>query len=133
MFLLSVFALFFILTICGSVSADNNTTERVSISTNGSASNGYSFEPSISADGRYVAFSSYADNLVTGDNNWFSDIFVRGRLLNITERVSVSSTGGEINLESGEPSISANGRYVAFVSGIIRPKSCQFQCIYYWR
>ena len=56
MFLLSVFALFFILTICGSVSAA--TTDRVSISTNGSASNGYSFEPSISAGGRYVAFTS---------------------------------------------------------------------------
>jgi len=95
--------------------------------------NSGSSQPSISADGRYIAFSSWADNLVNRDTNGGKDVFVHDRISGITERVSVSSTGGEINLESGEPSISANGRYVAFVSGIIRPKSCQFQCIYYWR
>jgi len=114
--LLSVFAAIFILTICGTVEAANNTTERVSISTNGSASNGHSFEPSISADGRYVAFSSYADNLVANDTNGYADVFVRDRILNTTERVSVSSTGEQGNSDSSEPSISGDGRYVVFTS-----------------
>jgi Tol biopolymer transport system component len=66
---LLIITLIFILTICGSVAAANNTTDRVSISTNGSEPDSYSSTPSISADGRYVAFSSSADNLVANDTN----------------------------------------------------------------
>lgn len=104
------------LAVCGTVAAVNNTTEIVSVSTNGSVSNGYNSEPSISADGRYVAFSSYADNLVENDTNSYMDIFIRDRLLNTTERVSVSSTNEQANGDSYHPSISADGRFVAFTS-----------------
>jgi Tol biopolymer transport system component len=98
-----------------------NTIKRVSISTNGDEGNGYSSKPSISANGRYIAFSSYANNLVWGDNNHRDDVFVHDQISGITERVSVSSTGEEFNVDCGEPSISGNGRYVAFSLQDIRP------------
>jgi Tol biopolymer transport system component len=95
----------------------NGTTERVNVATSGSQANGATYLPlSISADGRYVAFGSDASNLVTGDTNGFTDVFVRDRMLATTERVSVSSTGAEGNGASQRPSISADGRYVAFHS-----------------
>lgn len=100
----------------GTVTAADNTTELVSIPINGSQSNDYSYESSISEDGRYVAFSSYANNLVNDDNNYYSDIFVRDRLLNITERISISNNGEEGNGNSYEPFISSDGRYVTFTS-----------------
>ena len=89
-------------------------TERVSVSSSGGQGNDWSDSPSISADGRYVAFYSRASNLVAGDTNAVADIFVHDRVTGGTERVSVSSTG-----EQGDgawPSISADGRYVAFYS-----------------
>ena len=95
------------------------TTERVSVSSAGEQGNDWSHQPSISADGRYVAFVSYATNLVEGDNNGESHIFVRDRVTGTTERVSVSSAGEEANQFSEEwfgPYISANGRIVAFWS-----------------
>jgi len=72
--------------------------------------------PSVSADGRFVAFVSFAPNIVAGDLNTKSDVFVRDRQTGITELVSVSSAGVQGNLNSGSPSISADGRYVAFQS-----------------
>ncbi|MEN4017821.1 MAG: hypothetical protein PQ975_07680, partial [Methanobacterium sp.] len=110
------FAFIFLLAFCGSVAAANNTTICVSVAINGSGSNGYSYEPSISSDGRYIAFSSYASNLVAGDINGHKDVFVRDRLLNTTTLVSVSSTGEQGNSDSSQPSISSDGRYVAFTS-----------------
>ena len=92
-------------------------THRVSVSSAGLQGNNTSFEPAISADGRYVAFVSVASNLVAGDNNSSEDIFVRDLKLHRTVRVSVSSAGVEGNGFSQEPSISTNGRYVAFLSG----------------
>ncbi|MEN4030122.1 MAG: hypothetical protein PQ975_05955, partial [Methanobacterium sp.] len=92
------------------------TPRSVLVAINGSESNGYSYEPSISIDGRYIAFSSYASNLVAGDINGHKDVFVRDRLLNTTTLVSVSSTGEQGNGDSSQPSISADGRYVAFTS-----------------
>jgi Tol biopolymer transport system component len=71
---------------------------------------------SISADGRYVAFSSEATNLVTGDDNGASDIFVYDRWTGEMDRVSLNTGGDEGNLPSLSPSISANGRYLAFAS-----------------
>jgi len=100
---------------CGTVSATDHT-EYVSISSNGTLSNGYSGEPSVSADGRYVAFSSYANNLVTNDTNYQSDIFVRDSVSNVTERVSISSNGNEANSDCYNPSISGDGRYITFNS-----------------
>jgi Tol biopolymer transport system component len=92
------------------------TTERVSVSSTGQQGNHASFEPAISADGRYVAFASDASNLVTGDANRDRDVFVRDLRRDTTERVSIPTRGGEGNEDSSEPAISADGRYVAFVS-----------------
>lgn len=89
--------------------------------------NSNSQHPSISADGRYVAFQSRADNLVPSDTNDWDDIFVLDRETQEIERVSVASDGSEGRFWSREPSISADGRYVAFhskswnfVPGLIR-------------
>ena len=92
------------------------TTERVSVSSGETPGNGWSSFPSISADGRYVAFMSAASNLVSADDNFAADIFVRDRSSQTTERVSVSSDGVEAHRASLMPSISADGRYVAFSS-----------------
>jgi len=93
------------------------TTERVSVSSAGAEGNGASYWPSISADGRYVAFHADADNLVEGDTNGAADVFVRDREAGATERVSVSTAGAEGNGASYYPSISGDGRHVAFYSG----------------
>jgi len=93
------------------------TTTRVSVSSTGEQTDfGSILRPSISRDGRYVVFKSLASNLVAGDTNDRNDIFVHDRDTGITTRVSVSSTGMESNGWSGDESISANGRYVAFTS-----------------
>lgn len=72
--------------------------------------------PSISADGRWVAFASSADNLVPDDTNDLPDIFVRDRTSGVTERVSVTDAGLQANGASSAPVISADGRWVAFTS-----------------
>ena len=91
-------------------------TSRVSVSTAGTESNGSSVNPSISSDGRYVAFRSAGTNLVANDTNGFYDIFVRDTIAGITSRVSVSTAGTESNGHNYIPSISSDGRYVAFRS-----------------
>jgi Tol biopolymer transport system component len=95
---------------------ENGTTERVSLASDGAEGNSASGEPSLSADGRYVAFASFASNFASGDGNGTRDIFVRDRESGTTERVSVASNGGEANGRSDAPSMSAGGRYVAFES-----------------
>jgi Tol biopolymer transport system component len=90
--------------------------ERASISSDGLEANAISTRPAISADGRFVAFESLADNLVPGDTNFLSDIFVYDRLTMITERVSVDANGFEGNGWSERASISSDGHYVAFIS-----------------
>ncbi len=65
------------------------TTDRVSVASNGGQGDDFSSSPSISADGRYVAFFSYAANLVPDDTNGTSDVFVYDRVADTTERVSV--------------------------------------------
>lgn len=122
-------------------SAAAGTTSLVSVSSSGEPANGTSardvgFDPAtgvsysadtiaISADGRSVAFSSRATNLVAGDTNVAIDVFVRDVDAGTTERVSVSSTGaqgdGDSGVEhastNGRPvALSADGRYVAFTS-----------------
>ena len=72
-------------------------TTRVSVSSSGAQAIGNSGEDSISADGRYVAFTSDAGNLVDWDTNGLSDVFVRDRVAGTTTRVSVSSTGAQGN------------------------------------
>jgi Tol biopolymer transport system component len=92
------------------------TTTRVSVASNGTQGNDESRWPSISADGRYVAFNSIASNLVPGDTNGYADIFVHDRQTGQIIRVSVASDGMQANERSGGASISADGRYVAFSS-----------------
>ena len=96
--------------------SQSGTTERVSIASNGAEGNSYSDDPSISADGRFVAFSSNASNLASGDANGQRDVFVRDQLTGITELVSCAVAGGAGNGDSAAPSLSADGRYVAFQS-----------------
>lgn len=97
---------------------DRETDEvtRVSVSTTDVEGDDLSFAPSISADGRYVAFQSFASNLVVGDNNDRSDVFVHDLQTGATRVVSVGQSGDVANDGSFEPSISANGRFVSFWS-----------------
>jgi Tol biopolymer transport system component len=92
------------------------TMLRASVSTAGAQSNGASFLPSLSADGRYVAFESDATNLVANDTNAKRDIFVRDTFSSTTVRASVSSLGVQANGTSSACSISADGRWVTFQS-----------------
>ena len=97
--------------------AVGDTTRRVSVSSTGAQGNDQSRDPAISSDGRYVAFSSDASNLVPGDTNATRDVFVRDRKLGTTRRVSVSSNETQGNSVSfGLPVITSDGRYVAFGS-----------------
>jgi Tol biopolymer transport system component len=91
-------------------------TTRASVSSAGVQGDGFSSAPSVSEDGRLVAFSSGAGNLVPDDGNGVADVFVRDRLAQTTERVSVASDGSEANGGSGAPKISRNGRFIAFAS-----------------
>ena len=92
------------------------TTRRVSVNSGEAEANDYSTPTSISADGRYVVMFSFATNLVTGDTNGKLDVFVRDRLTDMTERVSLDSAGAQANGVSDEAAISADGRWIAFVS-----------------
>ncbi|CAA0111745.1 Uncharacterised protein [Halioglobus japonicus] len=91
-------------------------TTRVSLTSAGGQANSHSSNPAISADGRFVAFQSKATNLVANITNNDTDIFVHDRITGTTTRVSVDSAGNEGNSYSFLPSISTNGRYVAFES-----------------
>ncbi len=112
--------------IAGSASAAPGDTTLVSRSSGGVQgngrseiqTNGVSAHSAVSADGRYVAFQSSATNLVTGDTNQATDVFVHDRQTGTTERASVGSGGAQSNdfASSFDPSISADGRYVAFTS-----------------
>ncbi len=92
-------------------------TVRVSVAAVGPDPNGFSASPDISSSGRFVAFSSAATNLVLNDDNAASDIFVYDRQTGRTTRMSVSSMGDQGNASSsGPPSLSSDGRSVAFLS-----------------
>lgn len=92
------------------------TTVRVSVSSDELQSNGMSWAPQISADGTRVAFYSTATNLVSGDTNGYYDIFVRDLSAGTTTRVSMAHDGTQLNGDSENPSISADGRYVAYTT-----------------
>jgi Tol biopolymer transport system component len=93
------------------------TTERVSVANDGSEGNENSWNPKISAEGRFVAFQSFASNLITDDTSSNLDVFVHDRETGTTEGVSVSSEGAQDAMSHGPSPISAGGRYVAFTSG----------------
>ena len=91
-------------------------TERASVGPDGVQADDDSVAPSLSADGRLVAFDSGAANLVDGDTNGVHDIFLRDRAGGSISRVSVASNGEQADAKSWAPSISSDGRIVAFVS-----------------
>lgn len=92
------------------------TTTLVSAAQDGTVGNSQSGSPSISANRRYVAFDSFASDLVDGDTNGANDVFVRDLVEGTTVLVSVDAMGGPADSGSGDPAISADGRYVAFES-----------------
>jgi Tol biopolymer transport system component len=95
------------------------TTTLVSVSLQGSVGSSASFSPEISNDGRLVLFRSYAGNLVPNDTNGAIDVFVRDLQTGVTERVDVSSTGAQADLDAGgtdRAGISDDGRWVVFSS-----------------
>ena len=109
------------------VGASAGTTKRVSVDSAGNRGNRGGGAPSLSADGRFVAFFSGATDLVAGDTNWAkdmygfdnpaADVFVHDRVTRTTERVSVDSFANQADGgHSSNPAISANGRFVAFES-----------------
>jgi Tol biopolymer transport system component len=91
-------------------------TFRVSIDSTAAQGSHDSSVGSMSSDGRFIALQSRADNLVDGDTNGVDDVFVHDALTGATERVSVDSAGVQGDAISQIPSISADGRYVAFSS-----------------
>jgi hypothetical protein len=95
----------------------NTTNILVSVNTNGVAGDGYSTDCALSADGRYVAFTSFADDLVPGDTNRALDVFVRDLQVGTTILVSVNMDGtGPGNADSYSPLLSSNGQVVVFHS-----------------
>ena len=92
------------------------STTVVNLSTTGAQGNAASNWPSISADGRFVAYESVASNLVPGDTNGRYDIFIRDRQIGETTRVSLSSAAAQGNGDSRFPRLSPDGRFVAFHS-----------------
>ena len=97
--------------------AEGGTSQLVSVAANGSATlTAASTTPAVSGDGRYVAFDSAATQVVTGDTNGASDVFVRDRVAGKNVRVSKNDQGNQAAGASTDPVMSPNGRYVAFVS-----------------
>ena len=94
----------------------SGTTARVSVSLAGGAANGSSYAPAMSADGRWIAFASAATDLISSDLDGQTDIFLRDMNASSIQRVSLGVGGLEPIGESGRPSISADGRYIAFES-----------------
>ncbi|MFG2074309.1 S8 family serine peptidase [Nonomuraea maritima] len=91
-------------------------TELLSVSSDGTQGDGMTGAPVLSGDGRYAVFISDSTNLVPGDTNGRTDVFLRDRQAGTTVRVSVSQDGAQLNGQGREPSISGDGRYVAFQS-----------------
>lgn len=92
------------------------TTRRLSDTWSGGVPFWGSSGPSISPDGRFVAFSSHASDLVPGDSNGYTDVFLLDRATGLTELISVASDGTQGDRHSNLAKVSADGRYVAFSS-----------------
>ena len=96
--------------------SQSGVIKRVSLGANFAQANGPSSAPAVSGDGRFVAFTSAADNLVPGDTNAALDVFVYDRQLSTVERVSVAGDGSQGDGDSRAPSIDRTGSVVAFMS-----------------
>jgi len=113
----------------------NGQTERVSLDSNGSQGDGDSLRPSISADGRWVAFESSSTNLVAGDTLGVTDVFLRDRQAGTTARISIAWNGAESNGMSDTAKIAADGSRIAFESvslNLLPGKVGSFQDVYVW-
>lgn len=102
--------------VVAAVPAHAGVTECASVSSRGTQCAGNAFDGGMSENGRYVVFSSFADDLVPGDRNRATDVFLRDRALGLTTRVSVGSGGVEADGESSFADVSSDGRFVLFVS-----------------
>src|SRR5438105_9900836 len=103
-----------LLTVLWGRSAGAQTTERVSVASGGTTEgNDTSLGSALSADGRFVAFDSAATDLVAGDTNGVSDVFVHDRQTGTTERVSVASDGTQGNGASSHLSFASAPRLAA--------------------
>jgi Tol biopolymer transport system component len=91
-------------------------TKLISKTTGGAEANGNCQLPAISADGKSVAFESYATNLAAGDNNGVRDVYVWSEASGTVELVSSAQQGGTANGESFEPTISGDGSVIAYTS-----------------
>lgn len=91
-------------------------TTLISVTANGSSANGQSNYTVISADGRFIAFTSVASNLVAADTNEKADVFIFDRLTSTIKLISVASDGSQGQEHSVEPTISADGRHITFIS-----------------
>jgi Tol biopolymer transport system component len=107
------------------VRRSSGTPVRLSVSSAGDVPEGQSVSPTVSADGRYVAFMSRADLTCAGDplcprepadKNGVADVYLRDTATNTTTRVSRGHSGRDADGPSYDPAISGDGRYVAFVS-----------------
>jgi Tol biopolymer transport system component len=100
------------------LSAPTPSVTAVSLARDGGPPDGTSIQPSMTPDGRYVAFASVASDIVSGDTNGFSDVFLRDVIAPTTVRVSVADVTGQQGNSSalGQPAVTPDGRYVAFAS-----------------
>jgi Tol biopolymer transport system component/cell wall-associated NlpC family hydrolase len=94
----------------------SKSLELASLSSDGGMANGASYRPAIAASGRFIAFTSLSTNLDIKDSNGLPDIFLRDRTTGNTIRVSSPSDGSPANGWSDQASLSADGRYVLFIS-----------------
>jgi Tol biopolymer transport system component len=94
----------------------STTSERASVNSEGEQANSDSFAPALSSTGRFVAYESYASNLVPDDTNQSADVFLHDEQEGTTLRVSEATSGAQGNRGSFDPAISANGKFVAFIT-----------------
>jgi Tol biopolymer transport system component len=113
---------------------DTDTTTLVSRTPEGTVPNGFAADADISADGRYVAYSSPMDGIVEGDTNGQSDVFVWDRVGGSTVRASVATGGAQATGDSRHAAISADGRHVAFASSAsnLDGPDDPYRAVYVW-
>ncbi len=92
--------------------------ELISLGLNSEIANSNSYSPSISADGRYIVYSSYASNLIENDTNGFSDIFVYDSVNKTTRIVNIGVGGFQTKNHSNSPTISADGNTIAYITKV---------------